>query len=335
MAVQAREIRAQDLLQVSPVAAAKRSKTKAAKPSHVKPLDSVRWQGVRFSSGTEKRLKESYAKRKTSARKKSGAAGGRAPKSKGPTWVQVNTSNKYGETGWVQVDVASLLTSKPQNIWEITGKVRESAAKAVGHPVSPDSDLAQRVAKSLGYLEGQGIAERSMRGAFSAFSKKTAKKAAEPKLSEKTNRKISEAYTARKTRKLRNTRASRWTVEDMRHVAEIGMKFAKSSELPAAERAVIDKVKIEAGRHPGFSRYLYARYDVYRGPKAFLSVQFPNPDGVTEMGRHVLPGQFYVQAFIRRAGKDETMHEGYHTGAGELDLIAADLLRKLARVAKK
>lgn len=223
------------------MAAAKRraSKPKASRPSHVKPLDSVRWSGVRLSSATEKRLKESYTKRRTAARKK-------------------NTASKAG-----------------------------------------------------------------------------AKKSAEPKLSEKTNRKISEAYTARKTRKLRNTRASRWTVEDMRHVAEIGMKFAKSSELPAAERAVIDKVKIEAGRHPGFSRYLYAKYDVYRGPKAFLSVQFPNPDGVTEMGRHVLPGQFYVQAFIRRAGKDETMHEGYHTGAGELDLIAADLLRKLARVAKK
>lgn len=127
--------------------------------------------GPSLSKGTEDRLKDAYAKRKKAQRAKTKTKkASHAPKSQGPSYVAVDTSSiKYGDTGWVHVQVASLLTKTPQNIHELSSKAIDVASGRVGHPVR-DSSVSHRIVKCLTYLTKQGVANREKIGAFVYYS---------------------------------------------------------------------------------------------------------------------------------------------------------------------
>lgn len=146
-------------------------------------------------------------------------------------------------------------------------------------------------------------------------------------LSKATNRAIGEAYNRRKIKK---SASKRFHVEDMRHYADVGMRFVKRDETKAYAE-ILPKVSIDAGRHTGYYSYLFLRYDIRNGPKGYVSLEMPKANGITETGKALMPGYFYITAWEKYRGKTRTLVEGAYKDPAVVGIIAADVLRMIMK----
>lgn len=146
-------------------------------------------------------------------------------------------------------------------------------------------------------------------------------------LSNKTKQALGEAYNRRKKKA---SASKRFHVEDMKHFAEVGMRFVKrdSTKIYAEN---LPKVSIEVGRHTGYYSYLFLRYDIRYGPKGYVSLEMPKANGITETGKALMPGYFYITAWEKYRGKTRTLVEGAYNDPAVVGIIAADVLRMILK----
>ena len=126
------------------------------------------------------------------------------------------------------------------------------------------------------------------------------------------------------------TEPLKWGVEDMRYIAQTGKRFVER-DASKEEKEILSGISIEVGNHPGLKNSLFLKYDVKNGPKGFVSLAFAGPNQMTDMGRKMRPGYFYLQAFQRYRGNDDVMVQGDYKDPEPVALIAANILRKVIK----